>query len=67
MTLEQIINYVYPVTKEHRRCRIKMQQLTHRREKLRSMIEAYRRGDIVSWDALKISVDIEQILKQKAN
>ena len=44
-----------------------MQQLQARREKLAAMIEQYRRGDIVTWDALKLSIDIEQIIREKLN
>lgn len=67
MTVQQIVDFAMPVTSEERKCSFKRQQLQARRDKLARMIEQYRRGDIVTWDVLKLSVDIEQILKDKLN
>lgn len=67
MTALEIADYAMPVTSKERNCSFRMQQLQARREKLMQMIEQYRRGDIVTWDALRLSIDIERILKEKLN
>lgn len=67
MTLKQIIDTVYPITPEHRRCSLKMQKLQYQRQKLSAMIEAYRRGDIVHWEGLKLSVDLSPLLERLNN
>lgn len=67
MTVQEICDFAMPVTAEERKCSFKRQQLQARRDKLARMIEQYRRGDIVTWEALRLSVDIEQIIKDKLN
>lgn len=67
MKISEIIDFALPVTDRERRCSFRMQQLQARREKLAAMIEQYRRGDIVTWEALKLSVDIEQVIREKLN
>jgi hypothetical protein len=64
MTMEQILSYVYPYTAKQRKCAIEKQKWQHKREKLTRMIEAYKRGDVVYFEDLKVSIDIEQMLKQ---
>lgn len=67
MTLKQILDTAYPITLEHRRCSLKMQKLQHQRQKLSNMIEAYRRGDVVHWEGLKLSVDLSPLLEKLNN
>jgi hypothetical protein len=67
MTIAQILDYALPYSAEELRCGIKKAQKGKARIKLAAMIEAYKRGDIVNWNALSLSVDIEEIVKAKLN
>lgn len=67
MTLEQILSYVYPYTAKQRKCNIEKQKWLHKRDKLKKMIEAYKRGDVVYFEDLKVGIDLEGLLKKYSN
>lgn len=67
MQIEEILNYAFPFTDEDLTCNYKKQQKMYQREKLRLMVDRYKHGDIVNFDALHISVDVEEILKRINN
>jgi ribosomal protein L21E len=67
MQIEQILNYCFPFTDEDLTDDQKKQEKTFKRDRLRRMVDQYKHGDIVNFDALNISVDIEEILKRFEN
>lgn len=67
MNLTEILDFALPLTPEIRKCSYKRQHWEARRQKLQRMIEAYRRGDVVQWEAMRLSIDIEEVLKSKLN
>jgi len=67
MTVRQILDFALPYTAEESRCGMKKALKSKARIKLAEMIESYKRGDVVNWDAMQLSVDIEEIVKAKLN
>jgi hypothetical protein len=67
MQIEEILNYAFPYTDEDLLSPELKQEKTFKREKLRLMVDRYKHGDIVNFDVLNISVDIEEILKRINN
>lgn len=67
MTLEKILNYALPLTTEISRCRYKHQRWKQRREILMKMIEAYKNGEIINFEPLKLSVDLNELMKKIEN
>src|SRR5262245_46023183 len=67
MQIEEILNYAFPYTDEDLQSQEKTYEKTLKRERLRIMVERYKHGEIVNFDALKISVDIEEVLKRIKN
>ena len=65
MTVTEILNKVLPVCAEHRKCRIKMQKLNYRRDKLKAKIELYLTGVKVDLTELHLSIDIEKLLNNE--
>jgi hypothetical protein len=64
MNIKKILDEVYPITAKQRNCRFEMQKLQYKRDKLTEMIEAYKRGDVVNFEPLKISIDLSAILEK---
>jgi len=67
MNINEILDFAFPVTPEHKKCKIELQKVMYRREKLRLMVERYKNGEIVNFEALHISVDMEEIMKRINN
>jgi hypothetical protein len=67
MQIEEILNFAFPYTAEDLLNIEQHLQKTLKREQLRQMVDRYKHGDIVNFDALNISVDIEEILKRINN
>ena len=65
MTVTDILNKALPVCTEHRKCRIKMQKLNYRRDKLKNKIELYLSGAKVDFTDLHLSIDIEKLFNVK--
>jgi|GEM_PF-6265986 hypothetical protein len=67
MQIEEILNYAFPYTDEDLLSDELKFEKTVKRSRLRLMIERYKNGDIVNFDALKISVDMDEIMKRINN
>ncbi len=67
MQIEEILNYAFPYTSDDYEDSEKMHEKTVKRCRLRLMVERYKNGDIVNFDALKISVDMDEIMKRINN
>lgn len=67
MTIQQILDHVYPLTPEIRKCSYKRQRWNQNRSRLQAMIEAHKRGDVVNWQAMRISVDMNDLLSSNTN
>ncbi|MEP6595895.1 MAG: hypothetical protein ABJA71_08100 [Ginsengibacter sp.] len=67
MTVEKILNYALPLTSEINNCRYKKQRWQQRRDILKGMIEAYKNGEIVNFEPMKLSVDIDELMKKLNN
>ncbi len=67
MTVTKILDYVYPMTKDIRCCGFKKKAWLDCRNKLAEMIDQYRSGAIVDFQPLKVSIDLEPLLKQLKN
>lgn len=64
--LKKILDYAFPITIEHRRCNNKMNKVKAQREELKSLIEAYKRGETPVVSPLVIKLDLDRI-KQMIN
>lgn len=62
MTTQKILDAVYPMTPEIRKCNYKRQFWLHKREKLLKIIEEYRKGTEIDFSGLKTTVDVRQFL-----
>ncbi len=67
MTIKKILDYALPITRDDLKCSIKLQKKNWQRERLKAMIEAYKNGEIVNFEPLKLSADIEPILQKLRN
>lgn len=67
MTINQILNYAYPYTAKQRKCNIEREKWKYKRKKLQDMIEAYKRGDVVNFEPLRISIDLKSVLGKLNN
>lgn len=67
MTINKILDYALPITQEDKKCSVKMQKKQWQRERLTKMIVDYKNGEIVNFEPLKISVDMEPILQKLRN
>lgn len=67
MTIEEILDYALPIKKTDLSCKNRLAAKEYRREKLRKMIEAYKNGEIVSFEPLKLKVDLTPILQKLNN
>jgi hypothetical protein len=67
MTIEEILNYAFPYTDDDLTDQEKCYQKTLKRGRLRQMCDQYKNGEIVNFNALTISVDIEEIMKMINN
>ena len=67
MQIDEILNYAFPIESGDYESHGKMYAKTLKRERLRIMVERYKNGDIVNFDGLQISVDMEEILKRINN
>lgn len=67
MQILEILNYAFPYTPEDLRCKIKMQKKKLQRERLKEMIEAYKNGEIIKFDPLCVSIDIDELMKRFEN
>lgn len=64
MQIDEILNYAFPYTDADLLSQELTYQKTVKREKLRLMIDRYKNGDLVNFDALNISVDAEELIKR---
>lgn len=62
MTTMKILDAVYPMTSEIRKCNYKRQFWLKRRSELLNMIDESRKGIEVDFSGLKTSVDVKAIL-----
>jgi hypothetical protein len=67
MQIEEILNYAFPYTSEDLANPEQHLQKTYKRERLRIMVDRYKHGEIINFDPLNISVDIEELLKRINN
>lgn len=67
MTIDEILNYAFPYTSEDLTSKAKHYEKTLKRERLRQMVEQYKNGEIINYDGLNISVDIQEIIKMINN
>lgn len=67
MTIEKILNYAMPLTSDIRRCKYKYQCWEIKRNVLRGMIEAYKNGEIVDFEPMKLSFDLDEFMKKLNN
>lgn len=67
MTVTQILDKVYPITHEERTCSLKMARNKRKRKELLEMIMQYKNNEVVNWQPLRLSVDIEALLQHENN
>jgi len=67
MNIEEIQDFAFPITDEDRRCNNKMQKKMWQREKLRLMVERYKRGELINFEPLLISVNKDVIIQMINN
>lgn len=67
MTIDEIINDVYPLTDSVLHSTIEKEFWLYKRERLRKLIEQYKAGELINFKPLNISVNLEELLKRIRN
>ncbi len=67
MSIDQILDEVYPLTDLQRFSDVEMKLWVNRRNKLKKLIEQYRAGEVINFEPLKIGVNLEELLKRIRN
>lgn len=67
MTIDDILNEIYPPSVNIHRSQIEMEFWLYKRERLRNLIMKYKAGELIKFEPMKLSVDIDELLKKLRN